>query len=81
MKITFKSNMDILDGYGETVFINGRPVGTFVTYEEGFACVYYDGAFTDDEINGESYKQKASFGDYTYSTAKRKLRALLKAFA
>ncbi|QLL77647.1 hypothetical protein GTO87_02940 [Ligilactobacillus saerimneri] len=81
MKVTYKNNMDILDGDGETVLVDGRAVGTFVTYEEGFACVYYDGAFTDDEITQEKYKQRVGFGDYAYNTAKRKLRALLKAFA
>lgn len=81
MKVTYKNNMDILDGDGEIVLVDGCPVGTFVTYEEGFACVYYDGAFTDSQINNESYKQKVSFGDYAYSTAKKKLGTLFKAFA
>lgn len=81
MKIQFKNNLDIMDGEAETVIVDGRPVGSFVTYEEGFACVYYDGAFTDDEIAGEKYKQRVGFGDCAYSTAKKKLGKLFKAFA
>ena len=53
----------------ETVEVNGRPVGAFVTTEEGWGCQYID----------DKTAQTLDFGDADYSDAKSKLRKMITA--
>lgn len=52
----------------ETVEVNGRPVGAFVTTEEGWGCQYID----------SKTGQTLDFGDADYSAAKTHLRKMIK---
>ena len=52
----------------EAVEVNGQVVGIFVTTEEGWGCQYID----------SKTGQALDFGDADYSTAKSKLRKMIK---
>ncbi|KRL91673.1 hypothetical protein [Limosilactobacillus ingluviei] len=83
MKIEYRNAKFDGEGYPETVLVDGKPVGTFFTYEEGWGCEYRDKLITADDyqrnLNGEKLGQVVDFGELDYNDAKAKLTAILKA--
>lgn len=83
MKIKFKTSELDAEGYPETVLVDGKPVGTFFTYEEGWGCVYKDKLLTESDyskdLDGKRVGQVLDFGELDYKDAKAKLETILKA--
>lgn len=83
MKIQYKNSGFDAEGYPETVIVDGKPVGTFFTTEDGWGCEYRDKLITAEDyarvLNGEKLGQVLSFGELDYNDAKAKLAAILKA--
>ena len=81
--IEFKTSELDAEGYPETVIVDGKPVGTFFTTEEGWGCVYKDKLLTESDyakdLDGRPVGQVVDFGELDYKDAKAKLTAILKA--
>lgn len=81
--IEFKTSELDGEGYPETVIVDGKPVGTFFTTEDGWGCEYRDKLITADDyqrdLSGEKLGQVLSFGELDYEDAKAKLAEILKA--
>lgn len=83
MKIEYRNANFDAEGYPETVIVDGKPVGTFFTTEDGWGCEYRDKLITAEDyarvLNGEKLGQVLSFGELDYKDAKAKLAEILKA--
>lgn len=83
MKIEYRNAKFDAEGCPETVIVDGKPVGTFFTTEEGWGCVYKDKLLTEfdyaEDLDGRPVGQVIDFGELDYNDAKAKLATILKA--
>lgn len=83
MKLEFKTSELDAEGYPETVIVDGKPVGTFFTTEEGWGCLYKDKLLTESDyakdLDGRPVGQVLDFGEMDYDKAKKQLAKILKA--
>lgn len=81
--IEFKTSEIDAESCPETVIVDGKPVGTFFTTEEGWGCVYKDKLLTqsdyEKDLDGRPVGQVVNFGELDYNDAKAKLAAILEA--
>lgn len=76
-KVEFKYS-PICEDNSEMVVVDGRPVGTFFTVEEGWDCYYYEGMISREDFEKRKSTRRFSWGELDYDVAKDKLRKLLQ---